>query len=829
MLRRWVELVIARPWVTIFIILAMTAGLASNIAKLRIELEVDKQLPASHPLVKIGQKIEKEFGGKNITMIIVSPKKGTIYNHKIFRKLKVITDRANNLKGVRPNGVVSLVADNVRDIRSSAMGLETKPFVQDLPETEEQFAALRERLDHNSAMKRNLVNEAGTSASISIDFNDFEAAGGAKSCQTTLEKIVASERDADTDITITGMPAMVHWFLVYTERANIVFVLALLMIGWLQYRTFRTFQGMLIPIVTAVLAVGWAIGMICLLGEPMDPWNSTIPVLVLAVAAGHSTQILKRYYEEYNRLRAENPEMSPQQCNREAVVSATVKVGVVMLAAGGIAAVSFASLVTFDMPSIQTFGKGVAFGILASLIIEMSFIPALRSILPAPTDAQSAKEKARAFFDPLLYWFADMIRHNRDRWIIPVALALLAFGAVGALRMEANNSLAAQFFAGPDLWQRVQPGFFPLSFLDSMREAEKRTSGSDLLYVRVETDKPDGMKDPDVLRRIERVQEFIKKRLAEYSIGNVVSMVDFMKTMNRVMHDDDPKAEVLPTTREAVAQYLFLSSMSGPGGDIERYVDFDYQRGVIQIIMKTDDNQLLARLMKQIQSEIDIAFKGSTAKAEIGGGNAYLVALNESIIHDKISNMIQVVGIIFLVSIFLLRSMLGALIVLIPILTAIVINFGIMGWCNIWLSMATATISSIAMGIGADYAIYFIFRMREEYHRTGSKREAAAITLTTSGKAIMSVALAIGTGFVCMATSGFKIHYLMGVLTSLMMVSSAVAAVAFMPAVLVRVKATFLNRGMSVTTPPTPTTVKPSASSKRPPQSQPHPQDALPQ
>jgi predicted RND superfamily exporter protein len=815
MLRRWVELVIARPWVTISIILAISAGLASNILKMKIELEVDKQLPTNHPLVQIGQKIEKEFGGKNIVAIVVSPKKGTIYTHKVFRKLRAITDRANNLKGVRPNGVVSLVADNVRDIRSSAVGLETKPFVQDLPETDEQFAALRERLDHNKAMKRNLVNETGTSATISIDFNDLEAAGGAKNCQTSLEKMVAPERDTETDITVTGTPAMVHWFLVFTERANIVFFFALLMIGWLQYRTFRTFQGMLIPLVTAVLAVGWAIGMICLLGEPMDVWNGIIPILVLAVAAGHSTQILKRYYEEYNRIRDENPGMSPKQCNREAVVSATVKVGVVMLAAGGIAAVSFASLVTFDMPSIQTFGKGVAFGILASLIIEMSFIPALRSILPAPTATQSAKERARAFFDPLLYWLADIIRHSRDRWVIPAALAFLAFAAVGALRMEANNSLAAQFFGGRDLWQRFQSGFFPPSFLDGVREAEEKTAGADLLYVRVETKKADGLKDPDVLRRVERVQQFIQKRSAEYFIGNVVSMVDFIKTMNRVMHDDDPKAEVLPTTREAVAQYLFLASMSGPGGDIERYVDFDYQRGIIQIIMKTDDNQILTRLMKEIQSEINIAFKGSSAKAEIGGGNAYLVALNESIIHDKIKNIIQVVGIIFLVSIFLLRSLVGGLIVLIPILTTIIINFGTMGWCNIWLSMGTATISSIAAGIGADYAIYFIFRMREEFHRTGNKREAAAITLTTSGKAIMSVALAIGTGFLCMMASGNKIHFLMGILTALMMATSALAAVGLMPAVLVRIKAGFLSRGLPEATPPKPATATPATSPKR--------------
>jgi predicted RND superfamily exporter protein len=235
--------------------------------------------------------------------------------------------------------------------------------------------------------------------------------------------------------------------------------------------------------------------------------------------------------------------------------------------------------------------------------------------------------------------------------------------------------------------------------------------------------------------------------------------------------------------------------MSGPGGDIERFVDFDYQRAIITIYLKSDDNRLVARLINLVQSEIDKAFKGSSAKVDIGGGIAFMVALNEVIIRDKIMNMIQVAGVIFVVTMILLRSFVGALLVLVPLVSSILINFGIMGWFGIWLSMGTAAISAIAAGIGADYAIYFIFRMREEYRRTGNKREAAAITLTTSGKAIVSVALAIATGYLCLMLTGFKIHFLTGILVPLMMVSSCLGAVGLMPAILVRVRARFLTRG----------------------------------
>ena len=91
----------------------------------------------------------------------------------------------------------------------------------------------------------------------------------------------------------------------------------------------------------------------------------------------------------------------------------------------------------------------------------------------------------------------------------------------------------------------------------------------------------------------------------------------------------------------------------------------------------------------------------------------------------------------------LLRSLAGGFLVLLPLATAALVNLGLMGWTGILLSMGTAAISAMAVGIGADYAVYFIFRVREEFQRTGDLREATATALTTSGKAIAYVASAV--------------------------------------------------------------------------------------
>jgi hypothetical protein len=66
----------------------------------------------------------------------------------------------------------------------------------------------------------------------------------------------------------------------------IFFGVALLIILLVQYWSFRSVQGMVLPMVTGLLSVVWSLGLMGLLGVHLDPLNTTTPILVLAVAAG---------------------------------------------------------------------------------------------------------------------------------------------------------------------------------------------------------------------------------------------------------------------------------------------------------------------------------------------------------------------------------------------------------------------------------------------------------------------------------------------------------------------------------------------------------------
>ena len=778
MLRRYVTSLVSRPKTVIAVVSVVTLFLGFHVSRLKVLLDVDSQIPPGHPFVAVGKRVEKLFGGKYMTVMGIYPAEGTVYTPKILAKVKRITEAVEGLPGVKKGTVLSLMSSRVKDIHSTEDALEITPLAAKIPETEAEMAKFRARVQANSLLTSLFVSDDGRATAVFVDFDDFEKAGGSKGLFPRLDAIAAAEREPGLEILPAGTASILYWLLVYTRRLSFLFVLALATIAYLLYRAFRTLQGMIIPLVTAMICVIWALGLMGLIGAPMDPWNMMTPILLLAVGAGHSVQILKRYYEEYNRIREAHPDLSPVEHNRQAVIEATVKVGLVMLAAGTIAALSFASLAAFGLPSIQNFGLCAAFGIAAALTVEMTFIPAMRVLLSPPSPRQTEREKRQEYFDPILEKLAQVIRNKRERPLLWVFVAIIAVAVVGMTRLQTNNSLGAQFF------ESNAP-------IHGFRMADSRLTGTRVIQVLIEGNAPDAIKNPEVLHRMDELSGFIARQ--PLPIGKVQSIVDLLKLMNAAM--ENTEAGKLPDTVQGVAQYLLLYSMGGSEEDLSRLVDRDFQNAVITIFLKTDDFAAMKALTVATMAEADRLFAGLPVKARVGGGVTNAIALNETMVRGKTINLIQISVFVVVITSILLRSLAGGFLVLLPLATAALVNLGLMGITGIPLSLGTAAISAMAIGIGADYAVYLLFRIREEFQRTGDLREATAHALTTSGKAIAYVATSVGAGYLCLVFSFFKVHVLLGVLVALTMVVSSGATVAFLPAVLLRLTPRFLKRG----------------------------------
>lgn len=793
MLQHYVSKVVAYPKAVIAAVSVITVALVAALVVLRIPflIDLDAQIPPNHPMVLVSKRAEKLFGGKYTTIVGVYMKdgaEGTIYTPDILGRIDRITKELEQFPGVKPGSVLSLTAKQIKDVDLSDGGAP-KPLFTTMPQSDKELEEFKARVKRNSTFTDLLVSADGRSTAVFMDFEDFSQAGQPHQVFEKIDAIIEKERDdaaGQFEIVPAGSPPVMYWLRIYTMRVAVLLLVALAMIGYLHYRAFRTIQGMIVPLVTAVMGVLWALGLMAIIRAPMDPWNVMTPVLLLAIGAGHSVQILKRYYEEYNRVRAAHPEQTPQQHNADAVVGATVKVGRVMLAAGTIASLSFFSLYLFDIPSIQSFGLCTGFGIVAALVVEMTFIPAIRVLMKPPSAKETEQEQSPEFFDVWLERFADVVRQKKEGPVLWVFLGIILVAGVGATRLDVGNSLGEQFFEG----NGPVHGF---------RMADSRLSGTRVIQVLIEGDKPGTLKDPVVLAKMEKLTETIKAQ--PLPVGKVVSFVDVMKQL-AAFAMEDPNAP-LPDSPEQVAQIWELFQPAD--NEISRMVDTksDFQNGVITAYIKTDDFRQMKQMTVNVQAEADRLFEGTSVKATVGGGVTNAIALNETMVKAKTNNLLQICGLVVLITAILMRSLVAGFLVLLPLATSALVNLGLMGWTGILLSMGTAAISAMAIGIGADYAVYFLFRVREEFQRCGDLREATASALLTSGKAIAYVATAVAGGYLCLALSMFKVHVLLGVLVSLTMITSSVATVVFLPAMVLRFSPKFLG-GKRAETPGTP-------------------------
>ena len=136
-----------------------------------------------------------------------------------------------------------------------------------------------------------LVSSDGSAASIQASFELTPALPGYRHLHEAVRAAIAEVNDGTFDVSLSGAVVFLSELTRYSSRVAYYFPLALIVIGLIHYHAFRTLQALFLPLVTALLSVEWAVGLMGLLGVPFDVYNATTPILILAVAAGHAVQV----------------------------------------------------------------------------------------------------------------------------------------------------------------------------------------------------------------------------------------------------------------------------------------------------------------------------------------------------------------------------------------------------------------------------------------------------------------------------------------------------------------------------------------------------------
>jgi len=773
-----------RWWVILFATL-VTVALAAQIRNLRIVVDPNTMLPQHHPHVVGTNLAERVFGTNYLLVVAVLPRHGDVYRPELLARVRTISDGLLQVPNVRKHTLMSLSAQRAKGMRGTAEGLEVRPLMGDPPLDERAAQAVREAVRANPAYADMVVAADGRAAAITIAVEKTRQ--GFRPTLDAVEALVAPLRSDEVDIAVGGVPMYLGQIEQYAQRMGVLFLVALGVVGLLHLEAFRTVQGLVLPLVTALLSVVWGLGLMGWAGVSMDAFNSTTPILILAVTAGHAVQVLKRYYEEHGALMAAGS-LDPRAASREAVARAIGRIAPVMLSAGGVAVAGLFSLAGFDVATIRTFGLFTGLGVLSGMVLELTLIPAVRAMLKPPI---------RHTTPPRLDPWGGIIRRvqawvlgPRRRGVYLLVLALAVPLGYGASHLSHENSYRRYFSA--DL---------PFQQQDAL--INQRLSGSNTLYVTFDGGHADAITDPKLLTLIGRTQDFIA---TQPHVGKAVSLVDLVQRMNAALHGEDPAHAVVPASSDEISQYLLLYGMSGEPTDFDRYIDHERRYASIATYLKSDSSVEAERLVREVRHFIDTqGGAGPGVEVQFGGSVLQSSALAQVLVEGKLRNIAQVCAVVLLVSALVFRSTLAGLLVVTPLVFTVLANFGLMGLAGIPLNTPNAISAAMAVGVGADYAIYLLHRMREEVRRGATLRQAVEWALGSAGRASLYVAAAIAGGYtVLMFSVGFNVHIWFGILIVCSMVVSVFASLLILP-VLVQDLAPRFLRPRAQTPPLSPT------------------------
>ena len=83
------------------------------------------------------------------------------------------------------------------------------------------------------------------------------------------------------------------------------------------------------------------------------------------------------------------------------------------------------------------------------------------------------------------------------------------------------------------------------------KKLNERMAGTNNIYLLIEGDKPDAIKDPAVLKAIDELQVYLTTRP---NIGKVMSIAEFIKRMNQSMNADKPEFFKIPDKQATIAE-----------------------------------------------------------------------------------------------------------------------------------------------------------------------------------------------------------------------------------------------------------------------------------
>jgi predicted RND superfamily exporter protein len=717
--------------------------------------------PPRHPYIQVYTKYRAMFGTSNTLVMALEVQQGTIFDDpEIIKKVDRITiDLLQKVPGVNGEQVISITHPKLKTTLTSGSGIKVVPVTYPrLPEDKEELEFFRRKVYTTEGVRGLFISYDDKATLISAGFweEHFDLLGMWRRIQDIIAR---EEADGKVKIHVAGFPILYAYF---TEALGSMWMvlaatgIAMMVLLWLY---FRTIQGVVIPTFSGLMSAVWGLGFAGLCGFSVDPLVIVVFVLITARALSHSVQSMERYHEEYFRLR------DKEEAIRVSYINLYGPAMVSLLSD----AVAILTIAVASIPLMSKLAFVASFWTISIFLSVVTLHPVILSFTRPPTHFHARRHMSDAMYDGVS---RALIVLATGRWRLIVAgvfAVTMVFGLYYAHKLKTGDTEI-----GHALLYHDHP------YNQAFAKVNEKFVGANQLVIIAEGKRPGAIKDAKTLNQIDSFQRYM-----EQGSGATWSMTatTLLKTIFRTFHEADPKWEMLPTRNDHVGQLFFLLTSGTRRGEMDRFFNSDYTNATITVVYKTYNNDIIKDSIDRAKEYIatNVAPDDSVRYRLAGGLLGILAAVNEEVEWSYSVNVPLIFLVCFILSWATYRSVIGALIVMIPSLVAQPLSEAVMYLMGIDFNINSLPVAAIGIGIGIDYGYYVLSRIVEEYEETHDFDRANERAIATTGKAIIFTGSTLVFSVFFWLFHPLKFEAQMAFLLMMLMIFHAVGALVFIP------------------------------------------------
>ena len=409
----------------------------------------------------------------------------------------------------------------------------------------------------------------------------------------------------------------------------------------------------------------------------------SMPIVLLTIANSDGVHVISRFFKELRRFKNSRLALNETMNHLFLPISLTSIT----------TALAFLALIFSPLIGMNGYGITLAFGIFWAWILSLTMLPALISLIK--WDPNSTAVMKPSLIEKSMIKFGSLVTKNPKK-ILYTALSFVFISIIGLtlIKVEVNY---IKFFREGNVIR------------DSAIFLDEHMTGNLNLLINIKAKEEGAFKEPANLEAIEELQNYLNNMDV---VTSTISINDIVKQLHKTIMDGDQKFHTIPNTRAEVNNLFFLYHMNDDS-DVSNLINYENNSTLVTSLMKTFSTTQMDEYRKDIDQFIEQELSNSGLDFKLSGIMAFLSDFIWLVIKSSAISIGLSITIICLVSSIFFKSWKFGVLSVVPLFSAIIVNFGLMGLFGINLTHMTAILSSIIIGVGVDFSIHYTAEYKE--------------------------------------------------------------------------------------------------------------------